>query len=182
MARINDADLIDWPELISLVPCERLDLSEVRRLSETGVLAKQRASAALVMCGDLQDLVALSDHADLETRRALSDYLAVRTDLKTITTVTATRSSAPASSEWTMSLPRLLAPATAEQKRLKEELAQTPETLRIWRAKQILLARKNAFDAGFQRVMSPGARIWLERYIRPSVVQTAGQPPAPLAK
>lgn len=184
MARINDADLIDWPELISLVAQKSLDLSEVRRLAQTGVLAKQRAVAALVMDGELRDLVTLSNYADLETRRALGDYLAARTDLDTIATATATRSGAAASNKWTTSLPQLVATAATEQKRLKEELAQTPETLRIWRAKQILLARKNAFDAGFQRVISPGARIWLERYIRPSLAmsgKTAGQPPGPLA-
>ncbi|MCC8935607.1 caspase family protein [Bradyrhizobium sp. Arg68] len=182
MARINDADLVDWPELISLVPPKSLDLSEVRRLSQTGVLAKQRAAAALVMYGEPQDLAALSDHADLDTQRALRDYLAARTDLEAI--ATATKTTAAVSSTWTPSLAQLISIATAEQRRLKEELAQTPETLRIWRATQILAARKNAFDAGFQRVMSPGAKIWLEQYIRPRALtfgQPAGQPPGPSA-
>jgi hypothetical protein len=172
VARINDADLIDWPELISLVPAESLNLSEVRRLSLAGAPAKQRAVAALVIYGESQDLLALSERADLDTQRALSDYLAAHRNLEAVATVT--RLTAATSNEWRTSLTRLISIATAEQKRLKQELTQTPETLLIWRAKQILAARKNAFDAGFQRVLSLGARIWLEQYIRPRIA-TSGQ-------
>jgi hypothetical protein len=162
LSRIGDSDFVEWPETFGRSTVSDTEFADLRKLIFSGAPIRERAAAALTMAGNIDDLIALSNHPENDVRGALADYLAARGDLSVL------ESAEPTTSELAPFVPSLLTlvkKARAEHDNLTTDLASVPERLRTWRARQILDSRGDAFDVNFARVLSPGSRVWLERFV-----------------
>jgi hypothetical protein len=161
--RIGDQELVDFPEIVGLLPSGAIDLNLLRpfmrEFSETAI----RAAAVLAIFGNESDYANLATRPQWAIRKQVAEYAAANANLAQIVTPSSTIG-------WSGQLIPL---ALVRQRTLGAELALAPAHLRAWRAGQILSRRRDAFDSRFARILDRGSIIWLRRVIeseeRPSM-------------
>ena len=152
-ARINDQDLLDWPELVFSVHPARADLDRVRPFLRGGARERERAASVFAIFGSEDDIRRLSADPSYDVRHAVGQYIGANQGLLQFKV-----SGAPATYN---DFDSIVSIAQKKRRNLQRELNAIPPSFRAWRIRQILTWRGNSFDTSFRQVLQPGLKLWL---------------------
>jgi hypothetical protein len=152
-ARINDQDLLDWPELVFSVRPTEADLDRIRPYLRGGARERERAASIFAIFGSADDIRRLAADPSNDVRHAVGQYIGANRGLFQIKA-----SEAP---ETYNDFDSIVSTAQKKRRDLERELNAIPASLRAWRILQILAWRGNSFDTCFRQVLQPGLKLWL---------------------
>lgn len=152
-ARINDQDLLDWPELVFSVHPTEADLDRIRPHLRGGARERERAASVFAIFGSGDDIRRLATDASYDVRHAVEQYIGANQVLLQLKVTGA--------KEPYDDFDSIVSTAQKKGRDLKRELDAIPASLRAWRIRQILTWRGNSFDTSFRQVLQPGLKLWL---------------------
>lgn len=152
-ARINDQDLLDWPELVFAVHPTLTDLDRVRPFLQGGAREKERAASVFAIFGSMEDIRALTADPVYDVRHAVEQYIGANQELLQF--------KVSGAHETYNDFNSIVSTAQKKRRDLERELGTIPANLRVWRIQQILTWRGNSFDTSFRQVLQPGLKLWL---------------------
>lgn len=153
LARINDGELADWPELTYSVHPALADLERIRPLLRGGARERERAAAVLAIFGTPEEIHRLTSDPAHDVRHAVGQYIGANRDLLAF--------QASETPEAYNDFHSVVLAAQKKRRDLERELNSTSPRLRAWRIRQILRWRGHSFDTSFRQVLQPGLQLWL---------------------
>lgn len=157
-ARINDQDLVDWPELASSVQPTPGDLELLRPFLRGGEREKERAASIFAMLGSPEDVRTLTADPVYDVRHAVRQYVGGNRELLHFK-VSGTQSAYN-------DFDAIVSTAQTKRRNLERELDAVPPGMQAWRVREILKSRGNSFDTSFRQVLEPGLKLWLAEKVR----------------
>ena len=151
LGRINDQDLLDWPELTHSVHPTLGDLERVRPFLRGGARERQRAASVFAIFGSAADIRRLASDPSYDVRNAVGQYVGANRDLLRFRFPDAPRTYDDFES--------IVSAAQRKRRDLERELSSTTAKLRAWRVRQILRWRGNSFDTSFRQLLQPGLKL-----------------------
>lgn len=152
--RINDQDLVDWPDLMYVVSPNAKQLDELHSFLKGGALEKQRCAAVFAEFGTEADIHTLARDPAYDVRQSVAHYISANRRLGEFHAIVPTN-------EYD-DFATIVSAAYKKRLEIEREISAVPEGLRNWRTNEILVSRQNAFDTSFRQVLDPGMKLWLE--------------------
>ncbi len=157
-SRINDQDLVDWPELAFSAHPTPGDLELLRPFLRGGAREKERAASIFAMLGSPEDLRALTADPVYDVRHAVRQYVGGNRELLHFK-VSGTQSAYN-------DFDAIVSTAQTKRRNLERELDAVPPGMQVWRVREILKSRGNSFDTSFRQVLDPGLKLWLAEKVQ----------------
>ena len=152
--RVNDQDLVDWPDLMYVVSPNAMQLDELHPFLKGGALEKQRCAAVFAEFGTEADIHMLARDPAYDVRQSVAHYISANRRLGEFHPIASTN-------EYD-DFATIVSVAYKKRFEIEREITAVPDGLRNWRTNEILGSRQNAFDTSFRQVLDPGMKLWLE--------------------
>lgn len=157
-SRINDQDLLDWPELTFAVHPTGANLETIRPFLLGGARERERAASIFAIFGNEEDIEKLTSDSSYDVRQAVEQYIGANRKLPQFHLKQKVRTFDD--------FDAIVSSAQRKRLNLQKELDSVPVSLRGWRIRQILTWRGNSFDTSFRQVLQPGLKLWLAGQIQ----------------